>query len=239
MNKFFKPRTYIQYARYRLRPPYKRSYAQQGEDLLIKAALSRVGITNPSYLDIGAYDPLRGNNTYLMYVNGARGVLVEPNPKRVSALRRKRRGDRVIQAGIAPADEPSAQYFVMSLGGGQLNTFKKEEAENMVRTASYGEQKIRQVLAVPLISINTLMQKYFSRGPDVLSLDAEGYDLEILQALDFSRYAPYCLCIETLRYDEVGELCKVQEIPELLKFHGYEVFADTYVNTIFIRKSQK
>lgn len=236
MNKFLQPQAYLNYAKYHLSRPYKRSYSQQGEDLLINLALRYLGVNDPRYLDIGAHDPVRGNNTYLMYTRGARGVVVEPSPKRTRALRWKRRGDVILQKGIAPTDNPNAEYFVMSLGGGQLNTFKREEAEQMVRTGSYGKQEIRQVLSIPLVSINTVMADYFPNGPDVLSLDAEGYDLDILQALDFSHYAPRVLCIETLRYDEAGKLCKVQPIMQLAAEQGYTVFADTFTNTIFIRK---
>jgi FkbM family methyltransferase len=237
MNQFLVPRTYINYARYHLSRPYKRSYSQQGEDVLIRAALRGLGIMQPTYLDVGAHDPVRGNNTYLMYRAGARGVLVEPNPKLVSALQLKRPGDTVVQAGIAPEDNAHAEYFVMSFDKSQLNTFSREEAEGMVRTGSYGEQSIRSVLSVPLISINTLMATHFSNaGPDVLSLDAEGYDLEIIRALDFSRYAPRCICVETLRYDANGNLHKVQDIVEFLQAQGYEIFADTHVNTILLKK---
>lgn len=221
-------------AYYRVRGAYVRSYSQQGEDLLIDLALRALGITQPHYLDIGANNPMRGNNTYLRYTRGARGVLVEPDPRLASLLRQKRPGDTVIQVGIAPASESHAQYYVMS--GDALSTFKREEAQHMVESGSYGPQEIRQVLSVPLISINALMAEHFPQGPDVLSLDTEGYDLEIIQALDFSRYAPRCMCIETLRYDAAGKLYKVQDIIDFAEAQGYTVFADTRVNTIFIRK---
>lgn len=239
MNKLLQPRTYLRYAKYYLSRPYKRSYSQQGEDLLINQALRYLGITSPQYLDIGAHDPVRSNNTYLMYTRGFRGVVVEPSPRRARALRWKRRGDIVLQKGVASIDDPHAQYFVMSPSGGQFNTFKREEAEQMVRTGSYGKQEISKILSIPLISINTLMAEYFPQGPDVLSLDAEGYDLDILQALDFSRYAPRVLCVETLRYDAAGKLCKVEAIMQLAREQGYLVFADTHTNTIFIREPLK
>ena len=36
---------------------YKKSYSQSGEDLVINFIFNAIGITHPSYLDIGAYDP--------------------------------------------------------------------------------------------------------------------------------------------------------------------------------------
>src|SRR6185369_13784792 len=69
------------------------SYAQQGEDLVVKNVLAVLGISTPSYLDIGAHHPVKSSNTYLFYRGGGRGVLVEPNPTYVKLLREQRKED--------------------------------------------------------------------------------------------------------------------------------------------------
>ena len=56
------------------------SYSQQGEDLIILDIFRHLRLKRPSYLDIGAWEPVKSNNTYLFYRLGSRGVLVEPNP---------------------------------------------------------------------------------------------------------------------------------------------------------------
>lgn len=94
----------------------------------------------------------------------------------------------------------------------QLSTFKKEEAEAYAASTNYGVQKIEEVIQVPLVSINSLMQEHFPHGVDILSVDTEGYDLEIIKALDFSQYAPKILCAETLRFNDVGKEEKQQAI---------------------------
>jgi len=55
------------------------TYGQYGEDALVFSALkpSRRGF----YVDVGAYDPLEGSNTYKLYQRGWRGLTIEPNPK--------------------------------------------------------------------------------------------------------------------------------------------------------------
>ena len=61
----------------------KISFSQNGEDLLIQAALAMLGIKNPksmSYLDIGANHPFSLSNTYKFYREGGSGILVEPDP---------------------------------------------------------------------------------------------------------------------------------------------------------------
>ena len=63
------------------------SYAQQGEDLVVRTLCEHLELALRTYLDIGANDPILGSNTYLPYLEGARGVLVEPNPLHCRRLR--------------------------------------------------------------------------------------------------------------------------------------------------------
>ena len=57
-----------------------RSYSQLGEDLVILNHLERLGknIKSPGfYVDIGAFHPLDGSNTYKLYRNGSSGVVID------------------------------------------------------------------------------------------------------------------------------------------------------------------
>ena len=59
----------------------KKSYAQNGEDLIIDFAFREVfKINQPSYLDIGAHHPFCFSNTQLFYERGSQGINVEANP---------------------------------------------------------------------------------------------------------------------------------------------------------------
>ena len=49
----------------------KVSYAQSGEDLILDGICDFLKIEKPTYLDIGAADPIDGNNSYLFYKKGA------------------------------------------------------------------------------------------------------------------------------------------------------------------------
>ena len=79
----------------------RQSFAQQGEDLILYNLLCHdLQILAPSYLDIGAGDPVLSNNTYALYLTGSRGVLVEPNPEMVRKIRAVRPGDVVAACGV-------------------------------------------------------------------------------------------------------------------------------------------
>jgi FkbM family methyltransferase len=216
--------------RHRLNQGARVSYAQCGEDLLIQYVFNALGRRGIRYLDIGAHHPSYLSNTYYFYARGDRGVCVEPDASLLGAFRKDRPGDTLLNIGIA-AEEGSADFFVMSTP--TLNTFSRAEAE---RFASYGKQKIERVEQVRIRTINDVIAENFSGAPDLLSLDVEGLDLAILQSLDFARHAPDVCCVETLSYTEDRSERKLTEIIDLMLAHDYFAYADTYVNSIFVRR---
>ncbi|MEJ2724564.1 MAG: FkbM family methyltransferase [Deltaproteobacteria bacterium] len=209
----------------------KKSYAQCGEDLIANFILDALKILKPCYLDIGAYHPTRLSNTYLLYRKGCHGVCVEPDPDLYDQIKSKRKRDVCLNVGIGTGQEAHADFYVMS--SKTLNTFSKEEAE---RYQSYGSERIVKVIQIPLVSVNNVIQEYFSDCPNFVSLDAEGLDRPILKTFNFSRFRPEIFCIETLTYAEDKSERKISEIIDLMIKEGYFVCADTYINTIFVEK---
>lgn len=234
-RKFLKVENYINKAKSLWNGPSRRSYAQVGEDLIIDYACKELGIRTPSYLDIGAFDPIQANNTYFFYQAGEHGVCVEPNPDKFRRIKRKRRRDIVLNVGVAPIANANASYYLMT--SPFLNTFSKEEADEAVANKELRtKQKIEKVLHIPLVTINSILETHFPRGVDILSIDTEGYDLGILRSLDYKKFHPRIICVETLRYDVNGGLQKSPDINTYLLTQGYSFYADTRVNSIFVKK---
>ena len=209
----------------------KPSFSQQGEDLIVESICNSVGIRNISYLDIGAADPIQINNTYLFYKMGFQGVLVEPNPAFCRRLKAQRPKDKVLNIGIGSADQASADYYTISGPGGEyLNTFSREEAEEYT-AKSHGMHAIEKMIKMPLLNINKIIEQHFQGAPEFISIDTEGLDLDILQSLDFNRYRPSILCVETLIF---GTTHMKIEILDLMRSKGYSIRGSTFVNTIFL-----
>ncbi len=207
----------------------KFSFAQFGEDLVASGLLSAIGVDKPTYLDVGAYEPIRSNNTYLFHRRGARGVLVEPNVALTDKLKRKRPGDTVLVAGIGIDDSPAADYYVLS--DDELNTFDKEQAERLTRETT---TKLVKVVKMPLLSINRVIAEHFGGGaPDFLSIDIEGLDFAVLKTLDFARFRPKVLCVETII---TATFKHNAETLALLAEKGYELRGMTHANTLFVDK---
>lgn len=210
------------------------SYAQCGEDLIINHLMGLLGIHNPVYLDIGAHHPTYLSNTYFFYKKGCRGVCVEPDPQLFNKIADKRKRDTCLNVGVG-SDNCSGDkmdFFIMSTP--TLNTFSEEEAR---RYQSYGNQKIKKIVSIPLISVNELFATHFKETPNLVSIDVEGLDLQIVEAIAFDRFRPQVFCIETLTYTEDRTEKKIHEIIDLMFGRGYISYADTYINTIFVEKN--
>jgi FkbM family methyltransferase len=210
----------------------KQSYSQQGEDLIVESLADFLRIQKLSYLDVGAADPIRMNNTYRFYEKKLSGVLVEPNPACCQRLRATRPRDKVINAGIGFTDQKEADYYI--IGGGvyseDLNTFSKKQVDSY-KAKSNGISLIEKVVRMPLVDINNLMEEHFHGAPHFISIDTEGVDLEILRTINFSRFRPSILCVETLIF---GTSLVENQILDLMKSHDYTIRGSTFVNTIFV-----
>lgn len=220
------------YARMRLGIYYRKSWSQCGEDLIMRFLFDLLRIARPSYIDIGAHHPWYYNNTYLFYRQGARGISVEPDSSLHAALRRGRRRDVNLNIGIGPR-EGELDFYVMSRR--TLNTFSAGEARK------YVEEHGLRIVDTRRIRVQTFAQvvdSYMGRTPDLVSLDVEGLDLDILRSIDFSRYRPHVFCLETISYAGAdGSGVKSPEIHALMQQNEYRLYADTYINSIYVAES--
>ena len=204
------------------------SFAQSGEDLIANFIFHYLGIPKITYMDVGAHDPVAINNTYFFYKRGFRGVLVEPNVEMCKKLRAVRPQDTTLEAGIGVTAAREADYYLMTESA--WNTFSKEEAEHMTRVTG-GSIKVERVIKMPLLEINGVMAKHFGGAPTFLSIDAEGLHLAILKTMDFKKFRPAVICVETLI---AGTKKYIPEIPAFMTTQNYVVRGSTFVNTIFV-----
>jgi FkbM family methyltransferase len=212
-------------------PPYvPPSYSQAGEDAVLRFLFADRRMRSISYLDIGTNAPDFGNNTYLFYRSGSRGVCVEADRTLIPAIEQVRPEDKILNVGVSADGRDTAVLYVFDVNG--MNTFDKDEAD---RRAASGKYKVTDRITVKLVEINSLIRENFATWPDLLSIDIEGLDLAVLKSLDFDKYPIPVVCVETCRYSENHIRPKEPAITTLMTSKGYEVYADTYINTIFVR----
>lgn len=211
----------------------KTSYSQSGEDLIVKFIFDAIGITTPSYIDVGAYHPEYLSNTALFYKNGSRGVNIEPDPTLFESFKLARSEDINLNVGVDDV-QGERDFYIISTP--TLNTFSKEEAENCTRENNH---QIVSISRTKVDVISNIIQDY-CKGifPDFLSLDVEGLDLKILQSINYEQSSPLIICVETISFSETGNGVKDIHIIQFLESKGYMVYADTYINTIFVKKDK-
>lgn len=213
---------------------YKKSYSQLGEDLIIDFIFKNLKIQKPTYLDIGTNHPIKINNTYLFYKQGSTGVCIEPNPELCKIIKNKRKKDTVLNIGIGKEEKTNIDFFMMNTD--VLSTFSKEEVNYLIKNT---KQTLKEIIKVPLKHIDNILQDNFNgEAPNFLSLDTEGFDFEILKSINFKKVRPETICVETLTYTENRTERKEIEVIDFMKEVGYFVYADTYINTIFVDKQK-
>jgi FkbM family methyltransferase len=207
------------------------SYAQCGEDLIIEHIFNQLNIPQPSYIDIGAHHPRYLNNTYLFYLKGSRGINIEPDPDLIAKFTAMRPEDHNLNVGVGEADG-EADFYLMTEP--TLNTFIKEEAENARKVSEH--YKVREVKKLKVRTVAGILKEFAGgRFPDLLSIDVEGLDEQILRSFNYNEQSPVVLCVETISFSPQGAAEKKTGLIEFLKAQGYFVYADTYINTIFVK----
>jgi len=207
----------------------KVTFSQCGEDVILDHIFRARGIENVSYLDIGTNHPVHASNTYFFYRKGGNGVCVEPNPSLCELIQSKRPKDTCLNLGITAQPQDPLDFYIMSPH--TLSTFSKADAEALAKNPAY---KITEVRKVPLEEYNKLVETYFPTPPHLVSIDVEGLNEEIVFSIDFSASRPLVFCVETTDYSETMISQKNQSIINRFAENGYLVYADTYLNTIFI-----
>jgi FkbM family methyltransferase len=211
------------------------SYSQAGEDRVIFYLFERMGkVEGLRYADIGAAVPAGHNNTYLFYALGGSGVLAEADPVYLPAYTSVRPKDLVEQVAVVPnrmRDKGTVTFYRMNDRG--WSTVLVDRVATARSLGKCGDKL--ESFEVPCVTINELLEKHFSDGNlDLLSIDIEGVDLEVLSELDFSRFIPKVIVVEnSCNPLSVGNLSN--NITTNIK--DYQLFASTYINSIFVNES--
>lgn len=211
------------------------SSSQSGEDCIINYVLSMLGyqMGEVTYLDLGANHAKFLSNTYNLYSQGARGVLVEANPQLIPELKIYRPGDIVLNRCIDTESNKEIEFYVIN--GDGLSTPSYQAAQEFLKENN--TLKITNTVKVFTITVDDIMDTYFKAPPVVLNIDIEGEELEILNTISFEKYRPLIIISEMIPYRKelvVGE--KNQNILKFMENINYIEYANTGINSIFIDK---
>jgi FkbM family methyltransferase len=207
---------------------YSTTYSQCGEDRIIAHLLKCLERENISYLDIGTNHPKIFNNTYYFYLNGGKGICVEPNPILCEKIKAARPHDKCLNVGVGSTNSEKLDFYILNVD--TLSTFSKVGADKLQES---GRFKIKNTIKIPVINFNDLLKKNFNSPPDLVSIDVEDLNEEIVASIDF-QMRPLIFCVETLLFATDKKNEKISFINQHFINNNYSVYADTFINTIFV-----
>jgi len=203
-----------------------RFYGQTAEDAILSKLLSQV---NGFYIDIGAGKPKSGSNTQIFYLRaGWHGILIDPIPRNARILRLLRPKDLVLESLVGSGKGPINFW---EFDPYEYSTVVQSVADRVllidgVRLKSMAQRSIR--------SLEEITQNCEFFTPTLLTIDCEGFDLEVLESNNWNRFRPTVICIE--EWDFKFGTAEGQIGAYLLNLN-YQRFAFTGLSSIFIDKS--
>ena len=216
----------------------KRSfYSIYGEDAIIMGIMDRFTMHTGkqlelSYIDIGAWRPMKGSNTYFLYRKGFAGTVIEPNPHFKRMWRSIRPRDEYLAIGCGNKQYANLQIFHPSAAS---NTFSREFAKEISDSQNH---RITQTLTVSLKSLKDIVTEHVSRNkmPFLLDIDIEGMDYEVISSYDFpDGFRPIIILIEDK--PPKGDSIDSNLIQNHLMSQKYRLVARTVVSAVYIDES--
>jgi FkbM family methyltransferase len=205
--------------------PLRATFSQHGEDIIIASLLEVLLANHPvlpiRYIDIGANHPIEISNTYLFYkVSGASGVLVEADPCRIAELERVRPRDTVVHAAVTCSRAETATMYIASAS--ECSSVSEDFAGVSGMYPVVGNRE------VPNVHISDLLKAHWGDGAHLLSVDIEGLDAAVLEAIDFAVYRPWIVCVEVFPRGAGAELVA------MMRDRGYVAIGKTFDNLILV-----
>jgi FkbM family methyltransferase len=204
------------------------SYSQEGEDLIIKRYFDQQQ-RKLFWVDVGAHHPFRFSNTYIFYKSGGKGINIDATPGSMKLFNEYRSKDINLEIGISDKIE-QLEFYVFKEQA--LNSFNKVLSEQRIRKG----MDLEKVVVVQTKPLSVILDEFIpsQQEIDLLSIDAEGFDLKVLLSNNWSKYRPQIVLVESENWRKTGD-----EISDFLETKGYLFFAKTVKSVLFLKNGDK
>jgi FkbM family methyltransferase len=194
------------------------SWSQGGEDIALIHALS--GQQSGKYIDIGAHHPSRFSVTRHLYQMGWTGVNVDANQELINIFNSVRTKDKNICVAVGS----EANYHFTIFEEAAISTLDPEWRNKFISE----NNKIAREVNIKGRKLRTILDDFQPETRlDLLSIDAEGSDLQVLESLEFetlekSRFPKWILLETTppvsnaLRTPAVALAIRVGYVPHMV-----------------------
>ena len=203
------------------------SYAQNMEDVVLCRLVERV--PHGRFIDVGAGHPTLENVTYALYLNGWRGINVEPMQAEVALLRAQRPADETVQAAVGAT-------------AGSVTLYEAPASANRGATTSNAELAARYASAdgatfvafeSPMVTLSSLLAKFEPGAVHVLKIDVEGMEFDALTGADLQLHRPWVVVVESTEPNEPTSTAHLWD--HILTTAGYCLALFDGLNGFYVR----
>ena len=196
------------------------SYAQYNEDVILGTLLK--GIKNGFYVDVGANHESYHSVTKVFYEKGWNGINIEPIPKLINELKKKRKRD--INLNIAISNKKGSMLFREYPEHHGLSTLSEESKNEKTKTKlPYIDYKIK------VERLEDVFKKNNVGEIDFIKIDVEGHELEVIKSNNWKIYHPKIICIEANHKSD-------NDWSTLIEGFGYKKFIFDGLNEYYVSK---
>jgi Methyltransferase FkbM domain len=204
------------------------SYAHTGEDRLIDSLLKPIITQKGFYVEVGCNEPIFISNTFSLYKRGWNGICIDANETLIKKYARLRPNDRAI-AALVSNEKATRDYFIYA-----NNVLSSTEQMNIDINDEPGFE-VLQTKKMQTESLTQILDRCQAPAHfDLLSVDAEEHDLQVLQSLDFSKYAPKLIVVESESFDPSNPQHDL--IYQLVMSKGYVFEGSVLKNLYFLKR---
>lgn len=224
------------------------SFSQLGEDMVINNHLGWLGLNTQksgSYIDIGAFHPVKISNTFKFYQSGSSGFAIDIGVEKESLWRRFRPRDTFLNRALVPNSyNGDTVRFSMSgsygectdhvLGSGIIEGQSGIEIDaDVIKPAELQELVLESIV-------------WKNAAWKFINIDIEGLDYEVASGLDLERLAPDLVAIEEFKpkhvliSEKISWYLDESQTVKMLRDRGYSLMSIVGPTLIFIanRNSQ-
>jgi FkbM family methyltransferase len=211
--------------------PKKQYYSQFGQDIFVFEYVFKQK-NNGLFVDIGGNHPIKDNNTYILEKNGWKGFAVEPQ----DFLRK-----------IWPENrETECLPFVIGEDEKDVVFVEGDDSEHgLSGVDSYNKRSDdSKKTVIKQRSLSSILAEKDIKRIDYLSIDVEGYEMNVLRGVDFSKFEIELVGVENdggFDYipfigKKIGSEFGDNKIRKYLKDRGYKYIARIFCDDFFLKE---